>query len=30
VIEPVASDLDDFTDQMTQFARDVVPRSTIT
>ena len=30
VIEPVSSDLDDFIEQITQFARDVVPRSTTT
>ena len=30
VIEPVSSDLDDFIEQMTQFARDVVPRAMAT
>ena len=30
VIEPISSDLDDFIEQITQFARDVVPRSTTT
>ena len=30
VIEPVSSDLDDFIEQITRFARDVVPRSTTT
>ena len=30
VIEPVSSDLDNFIEQITQFARDVVPRSTTT